>query len=143
MIKKENLRFRIKHNNFGLHIGVECEEVGEGYAEASMKIGEDLTNPYRIAQGGSLVSLADATMALALVYLDEAVTTIDISYHFMDSIKEGGTAYCRAEVANEGKKIVTLKAEVSDGEKILGISTATYYRLGRPMLPEGWEEREK
>lgn len=142
MIKEENMRFRVDANNFGQLIGVTCGAVGEGYAEAGMVIKEELANPYRIAQGGSLVSLADATMALALVYLDEAVTTIDISYHFLDSIKVGKTAYCRAEVVNEGRKVVTLKAEVTDGEKTLGISTATYYRLGRPMLPEGWKEEK-
>lgn len=140
MIKQENIRFRLEENHFGKLLGLISDQIEAGFAVCRMPITPALTNPYGFAQGGSLVSFADATMALALVYLDEAVTTNDIQYHFTEGIRLGAVARCEARVVKEGRKLVTLEARVyaqaGTEVRLIGLSTATYYRLGRPMLPE-------
>lgn len=140
MIKKENVEFRKRNNQLAQTLGIKYEKIEEGRACCILEAKDHILNPYKIVQGGALVSLADASMAGACIYLDEAITTIDIQYHFLGPAKSGDEILCEAKEVNVGRKILTLEAKIFVDDKVIGLATGTFYRLGSPLIPEDKEE---
>lgn len=138
---RKAVKFRSQENLFVRNLDIQFEEFTKGHAVCSMVMKAQFLNQYHNGQGGCLMSLADNTMGTACCYLNDAVTTVDLQYHFMRAVKAGEKAVCTADVLHAGRKVVTVKCKMEAGGRLVGYGTSTFYRLGTPLIPEGYDPK--
>ena len=117
---------------FAKLLGMEAELVEPGHAVLTMKIRDDLKRNGGIAHGGAVAALIDSAMAFAIVPLlseNERTTTVDLTIHFLRPLSEG-SARASARVVRAGKRVITVSAELFNGEgKLAATALSTYLRL--------------
>ena len=117
---------------FAKLLGIEVESVAPGVAVLSMKLREDLKRNGGIAHGGAIATLIDSAMAFAIMPLlaeNEHSMTVDLTIHYLRPVSEG-SARATARVVRAGKRVITVSAELFDGnEKLAATAISTYLRL--------------
>ncbi len=94
-------------------IGVEVTEVGDGHAEGTVEMREELSwNADRLmAHGGVTFTLADTVGGAALVSLvDQPVPTIDMRIDYLEAAS--GDLYAEADVVRCGSDVGVVDVEV-------------------------------
>ena len=112
--------------------GVRVEHAEAGRAVCSLKIEGYHHHPGGIVHGGVAYTLADTAMAWAILPgLEEgqAPVTIEQKMTYLDAAIEG-ELQCEARVIKRGKRIVLLEATVTNGDKRVAMSTASFYIQG-------------
>ena len=64
-------------------LGVDLEEVGPGYARASMRVREEMLNGHRTCHGGYVFTLADSAFAYACNSYDRVTVASGASIEFL------------------------------------------------------------
>ena len=117
---------------FAKLLGIEVELVEPGHAVLSMKMRDDLMRNGGIAHGGAVAALIDSAMAFAIVPMlaeNEHSVTVDLTIHYLRPVSEG-LARASARVVRAGKRVITVSAELFDGnEKLAATAISTYLRL--------------
>lgn len=117
---------------FAKLLGIEVDSVEPGHAVLSMKIHDDLMRNGRIAHGGAVATLIDSAMAFAIAPMleeNERSITVDLTIHYLRPVSEG-VARASARVVRAGKRVVTVSAELFDGnDKLAATAISTYLRL--------------
>jgi uncharacterized protein (TIGR00369 family) len=117
---------------FAKLLGIEVELVEPGHAVLSMKMRDDLMRNGGIAHGGAVAALIDSAMAFAIVPMlaeNEHSVTADLTIHYLRPVSEG-LARASARVVRAGKRVITVSAELFDGnEKLAATAISTYLRL--------------
>jgi acyl-CoA thioesterase len=117
---------------FAKLLGIEIESVEPGHAVLSMKMRDDLMRNGRIAHGGAVASLIDSAMAFAIVPIlgeNERSITVDLTIHYLRPVSEG-VARASARVVRAGRRVITVSAELFDGnDKLAATAISTYLRL--------------
>jgi len=110
-------------------LGMEVLEIKEGESKIQMPFKQDLTHPYRIVHGGAIASLADSSVAMALISLVEpkdSITTIEFKINFFAPISKGGLE-AHAKIIHKGSKTAVGDVEVKNEEgKLVAKVIATY-----------------
>ena len=117
---------------FAKLLGIEVESVEPGVATLTMKMREDLKRNGGIAHGGAVATLIDSAMAFAIMPLlgeNEHSMTVDLTIHYLRPVSEGA-ARATARVVRAGKRVITVSAELFDGnEKLAATAISTYLRV--------------
>jgi len=117
---------------FAKLLGIEVESIEPGHAVLSMKMRDDLMRNGRIAHGGAVATLIDSAMAFAIMPMlaeNEQSVTVDLTIHYLRPVSEG-LARASARVVRAGKRVITVSAELFDGnEKLAATAISTYLRL--------------
>jgi len=117
---------------FAKLLGIEVESVEPGHAVLSMKMRDDLMRNGGIAHGGAVAALIDSAMAFAIVPMlgeNEHSVTVDLTIHYLRPVNEG-LARASARVVRAGKRVITVSAELFDGnENLAATAISTYLRL--------------
>jgi len=117
---------------FAKLLGIEAETVEAGHAVLTMKMRDDLKRNGGIAHGGAVAALIDSAMAFAIIGLlgeNEHTVTVDITIHYLRPVSEG-LAKASARVVRAGRRVITVSAELFDGEgKLAATAISTYLRL--------------
>ncbi len=117
---------------FAKLLGIELESQEPGVAVLSMKMREDLKRNGGIAHGGAVAALIDSAMAFAIMPLlgeNEHSMTVDLTIHYLRPVSEG-SARATARVVRAGKRVITVSAELFDGnEKLAATALSTYLRV--------------
>ena len=117
---------------FAKLLGIEVESVEPGVAVLTMKMRDDLKRNGGIAHGGAVATLIDSAMAFAIMPMlgeDEHSMTVDLTIHYLRPVSEG-SARAIARVVRGGKRVITVSAELFDGnEKLAATAISTYLRL--------------
>ena len=117
---------------FARLLGLEVESVEPGVATLSMKMRDDLKRNGGIAHGGAVATLIDSAMAFAIMPLlgeNEHSMTVDLTIHYLRPVSEG-SARATARVVRAGKRVITVSAELFDGnEKLAATAISTYLRV--------------
>jgi acyl-CoA thioesterase len=97
-----------------------------------MKMRDDLKRNGGIAHGGAVATLIDSAMAFAIMPMlaeNERSITVDLTIHYLRPVSEG-SARASARVVRAGKRVITVSAELFDGnEKLAATAISTYLRL--------------
>lgn len=122
-----------KANPTFMTLGITPVSWGGGKAVLKMPVTPDKHNGAGFLQGGFYVTIADESIALAiLAELDEnhGCTTISETTEFMKGVKEG-EIFAVANVTRKGRKIVFAEAEVrlGSGEGTLLSKTTVSYLI--------------
>jgi len=117
---------------FAKLLGIEAETLEPGHAVLTMKMREDLKRNGGIAHGGAVAALIDSAMAFAIIGLlgeNEHSVTVDLTIHYLRPVSEG-LAKASARVVRAGRRVITVSAELFDGEgKLAATAISTYLRL--------------
>jgi len=117
---------------FAKLLGIEIVSVEPGLATLSMKMRDDLKRNGGIAHGGAVATLIDSAMAFAIIPMlgqNEHSLTVDLTIHYLRPVSEG-SARATARVVRAGKRVITVSAELFDGnDKLAATAISTYLRV--------------
>lgn len=121
-----------KVNPFLDFLGIQLEELKEGYARFRMPVRPEYLQGAKAMQGGLIVALADETIAHAMMTQlspEEGLTTIELKSNFLAGVNEG-ELIATASVFKKGKSLVIGDCLVTDhqGKNICRVS-ATFLLL--------------
>ena len=110
-------------------LGMEVMEIKRGESKIQMPFKQDLTHPYRMVHGGAIASLADSSVAMALISLVELkdrITTIEFKINFFAPVSKGDLE-AHAKIIHKGSKTAVGDVEVKNEEgKLIAKLIATY-----------------
>ncbi len=110
-------------------LGMEIVEIKEGVCKIQMPFKQDLTHPYRIMHGGAIASLADSSVAMALISVVEPrdrFTTIEFKINFFAPVNKGKLE-AHGKIIHKGSKTAVGEVEVKNEEgKLIAKLIATY-----------------
>lgn len=115
-------------NRFAALLGIEFAHISPGECTAEIEVHENLFHPGGIVHGGVAFSLADSSMAMALIAgLDSGqnCSTIEMKISYMKPVVQGRMA-SQARIIRKGKRIAFMEATVTRGEDVVAMATATF-----------------
>lgn len=99
MDKLTLLRERFAQEGYARFLGMELEELKEGYAKVRMRITKSLHNIFSSAHGGALFSLLDEAFELACNSHAEDAVAVNVTVYYLRPITEGEIIAEAREVA--------------------------------------------
>ncbi len=113
-------------------LGMELVDISIGEAILKLKMHDQLRQPHGVLHGGATASLIDTATAFAVVsHLadGEKASTVDLTVHYLRPVAEG-EIICTARVLRAGKRLLTVSAEVINGEeKLIATALSTYSKV--------------
>lgn len=120
-----------KDDKFQRLVGVEIEEVADGRAVCSLRLGENHFNADGIAQGGVIYTLADSAFAIAANSKEYFTVTLSSSVQYLH--KTTGK-YIKAEANRVGasRKVCFYRVDVTDENgNLVAVADMTGYTKER------------
>jgi len=102
-LSKEVVGFMMKEDRFSQWLGIEVEEVTEGYSRIKMVIREEMINGLGIIHGGVTFSLADSAFAFACNNRNNLSVALDTSINFLKPVHVGDTLIAEAKEVHNGR----------------------------------------
>lgn len=137
MLEKQIRDFIMKRDAYARHLGIELEEVHEGYARVVMPLEAHHCNGMGMAHGGAIFSLADLAFAVAANSCGAVSLSLTASISFLSP---GKVSPLRAEAReiSSTKRIATYEVRIEDGDgTLLAVCQATAYRKNQLIPVEG------
>ena len=109
----EQIRKVANHSPYYQLLGMEIMEIKEGESKIQMPFKQGLTHPYRIVHGGAIASLADSSVAMALISLVEPkdrIATIEFKINFFAPVSKGNLE-AQAKIIHKGSKTAVGEVE--------------------------------
>ncbi len=124
-----NILTKLQSDPYANLLGVEIDEVTNGYAKCSLVIKESMLNFGGFPHGGMIFSLADVAFSGAACSLHQASTALNINGNFSGTSKVGNRIVAEAKLTNESRKFSYFTIEVKDGEKLIASFNGTAYKI--------------
>lgn len=108
-------------------MGMELEELREGYARFKMEVRPEFFQGAGIMQGGLVIAFSSESAAHAAMTTLEAgenIATIELKNNFFSGVKKG-TITAEASIFKRGKKIIVADCIVKD-EKGIAVSRSSF-----------------
>ncbi len=129
--EKDYARKFLDNIPFAQLLGFELVELERGTATVRLKVEEKVQRHGGMLHGGATASLIDTAMAFAVATMleeNEAALTIDLTVHYLRSVKDG-TATAEARIVRAGKRFFTVSADVFDEVgRLCATAISTYSR---------------
>ena len=127
-------QFRNMHNPFAKKLGIEVEEIREGYARAVKTVQPDEVNPSATAHGGVYFTLADVVTGAASSAHGVYTATVSADYHYLRACHAGDTLTAVAKETKRGRTLCVYDVELTDQNgKLMGTGTFTYFLKDKPL----------
>ena len=120
---------------FAQLLGIEFQELNQGFCKAKLTVKEHLLNPLGIAHGGVTFSLADSACGgAALSALGAArMVTQDMQIRYHGPARQGILS-AEARVVHHGQRTITVQCMITQEEILLASVTATFAILSEEEL---------
>ncbi len=121
-----------RRSPFSAHIGVELEELREGYARLSLVLQPHHTNPNGVMHGGVITTMMDSALGASLSALrgEEAKrnphATVDMNASFLSGARPGDRIVVEGRVIRMGKTIAFGEAEARRGDELIAKGRLTF-----------------
>ena len=93
-------------------LGIEADEVREGYAMCSVTIKPEYLNAVDRAHGAIIYAIMDQALAVAANSTGNVAVSLSVSINFISSAIDGEKIFAEARPASLGKKVSFWKIEV-------------------------------
>lgn len=144
MLDKEeiikNFKARCGKSKFVELCGIKLEELECGSVVLSMKITEELTNPYGLSHGGALMTLLDTCIGISCLSVGKNVVTLNMTTNFIKGAPLGETVTATCQLIHKGKTTMVGESQLVDTQgRLLAKASATFFVIGRnEVVPEVW-----
>ena len=130
------VRERAARNRFWQYVGIQVDDVGEGWAKLSVRVRDDLRNAAGApVHGGVHATLVDAAIGAALGTLSEASeggvnqSTVDLNVTFVAAAR-GDVLFAEGRIVKRGRSIAFGETRVTDAHgTLVALGRATYVIL--------------
>lgn len=121
----------MKQDAFSRWMGVNIEEVREGYCKISCTLTDNMLNGYKVTHGGILFSLADSALAFSAATYGRVSLAIDNSISFTKKSTSGDRLTAVSECLNLTHKTGLFETRIlNEKQEIIAVMKATVYRTG-------------
>ncbi|MGD0189592.1 MAG: hydroxyphenylacetyl-CoA thioesterase PaaI [Rhizomicrobium sp.] len=114
----------------GAALGIEIEEIREGYARIAMRVRPDMLNGHRIAHGGMMFALADTAFAYACNSRNVSTVAQQASIVFLAPAHEGDRLTAEAKEVSLAGRSGVYAVTVRNGK---GEDIAVFQGLSRTV----------
>ena len=125
----------MKHDLFSQWLGIEVQEVKEGYSKIQMKVRPEMINGFGIVHGGIAFSLGDSCFAFACNNRNVISVALDTAINFVKPVHVGDVLTAEAKEIHNGKSTGLYHITISNQKNhIVAMFKGTCYRTGKPHL---------
>ncbi|WP_085505399.1 hydroxyphenylacetyl-CoA thioesterase PaaI [Thalassobacillus devorans] len=126
---KEAIVERVSKDPYARFLGIEIDRVGEGEAEVSMSITENMMNFHGAANGGVLFSLADVAFAIASNSYGQTAVGINVNMNYMRAGMLGDKIIATASEESKNPKLGLYRMVVrNEAGELLATADGMVYR---------------
>lgn len=109
-----DLRDRIASDPYCETLGIELDELDEGFARTELTITDDLLNFHGTPHGGAVYSLADAAFAAASNSHGETAVALETNISYLAAVETGTTLVATAEETHVAGRTAEYEVRVTD-----------------------------
>lgn len=118
-----------REEKYAAKLGIVCEEVGMGYARATMTVGEDMVNLFGMTHGGAVFSLMDDVFQLACNSRGLTAFALNVSATFIIGSTAGDVLSAEAKEVALTTRTGTYELKVTDCQgRLVATAQALAYR---------------
>ena len=127
--------FLSQNDRFAANSGCVLEEIGEGYARASLKVTPEHLNAGGVCQGGAYFTLADIAIAAVMNSHGQLTFGVENNIVYVKSAKAGDTLTAVATEVQNHHKLPYVDVRITNqDDELLCVVTGIGYRK-RDSLP--------
>ncbi len=131
----EKVLERVRRDPYARMLGIEVLEVREGYAKASLTVGEDMLNFHGVAHGGLIASLADVAFAAASNSHNKKAMALTLSISYRRPVKAGEALVAEAIEESLGERTALYRIVVKNSRGDLVASCqGLVYRMDEAVV---------
>jgi acyl-CoA thioesterase len=124
----EYAREVVGRDPWATYLGIEVEEVREGYSRCSITIRPEHLNAVERAHGGFIYSLADQAFAVACNSTGVMAIAVTVTISYLASSADGEKIFAEATPVSVGRKVSVWNIEVrGSGDNLIARATGTAY----------------
>ena len=115
-------------NRYATMMGIQYEHVEEGLCRCSLEVSDEHFHPGGVVHGGIAFSLADTSMAMALMTTlgsGQQSATIELKISFLAPVR-AGTMRCEGKLIRRGRRVAFMESEVRVDENLVATATASF-----------------
>lgn len=115
-------------NPFAGLIGLKYTQCADGRCTCTLEVRDDLFHPGGLVHGGVAFTLADSTMALALISTlgpDKTASTVEVKISYLETVREG-TLSCESTILRRGRRLAFMESTVTNGDRVIAKATGTF-----------------
>ncbi len=132
MTLEEDIQNICAHNPFMQLLGVKPREMERDRMVFALTLTDELLNPYGIAHGGVLFSLADNTAGMAARGDGRSYVTLSSNFNFLRPGQAGDTITAQATVNHRGSTICHVDIVVQDSQGgLLASGNSVFYCIDK------------
>lgn len=123
------VKHMLARDEFSKWMGIELNEVREGYCKISCRITDTMLNGYNVTHGGILFSLADSALAFSAATYGRVSLAVDNSISFTKKSSVDDLLVAESECLNLTHKTGLFEVTIRNREgEMLALMKATVYR---------------
>ena len=134
-LSKEVVEFMMTKDLFSQWLGIEVEEVTEGYSRIKMLIREEMINGLGIIHGGVAFSLADSAFAFACNNRNNLSVALDTSINFLKPVHVNDTLIAEAKEIHNGRSTGLYQVTITNQhQQQVALFKGTCFRTQKPLI---------
>ena len=134
-LSKEVVGFMMKEDRFSQWLGIEVEEIREGYSRIKMLIREEMINGLGIIHGGVTFSLADSAFAFACNNRNNLSVALDTSINFLKPVHVGDTLIAEAKEIHNGRSTGLYQVVITNQhQQQVALFKGTCFRTNKTLV---------
>lgn len=138
VLANEVVQHMTQNDFFSEWLGVQVEEIREGYSRIRLSIRKEMINSFGIVHGGIPFSLADTAFAYACNNRNNLSVALDCSITFTKTINLGDTLVAEAQEIHNGRSTgVYLIAIRNQEQQQVALFKGTCFRTGKKLIESG------
>ncbi len=124
----EYAREVVGRDPFATFLGIEVEEVREGYGRCGITVKPEFMNAVERAHGAFIHAVADQAFAVACNSTGVMAIAVNFTINYLSSAVDGEKIFAEATPVNVGRKISVWNIEVrGNGDKLIATGYGTAY----------------
>ncbi|MHA1786046.1 MAG: PaaI family thioesterase [Candidatus Helarchaeota archaeon] len=120
-MKLQDLKTRVKQDNFSKFLGIEIVELSNGHAKTKLKVTKDLLNFFGSGHGAAIYSVADVAFSLACNAQDniEIAVALNVSINYIQKVNLDDVIFAEANLISSTGRISVTEIIITNQKKEL------------------------
>ena len=134
-LSKEVVDFMMREDLFSQWLGIEVEEITEGYSRIKMVIRSEMINGLGIIHGGIAFSLADSAFAFACNNRNNLSVALDTSINFLKPVHVNDVLVAEAKEIHNGRSTGLYQVVITNQhQQQVALFKGTCFRTQKPLI---------